>query len=168
MDRSLSFEDGLTALLPRLRRFAHALSRNPADADDLTQATIERALRSRAQWEPGTRLDSWLYRIMRNLWIDTVRSRGRKEELHAPVEEAERLGEDPRAGIEAAIDLGKAMAAMQRLPDEQREIVALILIEGFGYRECSEILSLPIGTVSSRLVRGRTALLQMLGATDDH
>ena len=103
---------------------------------------------------------------MRNLWIDTVRSRGRREELHVPVEEAERIGEDPRAGIEAAIDLHKAMAAMQRLPEEQREIVALILIEGFGYRECSEILGLPIGTVSSRLVRGRTALLQMLGGSN--
>jgi RNA polymerase sigma factor (sigma-70 family) len=164
MDQLVTFEDGLTALLPRLRRFAHALSRNPADADDLTQATVERALRSKAQWEPGTRLDSWLYRIMRNLWIDTVRSRGRKEDLHAPVEEAERIGADPRDAIEFAIDLGKAMAAMQRLPDEQREIVALILIEGFGYRECSEILGLPIGTVSSRLVRGRNALLDMMGS----
>jgi RNA polymerase sigma factor (sigma-70 family) len=163
MDSSLSFEDGLTALLPRLRRFAHALSRNAADADDLTQATVERALRSRAQWEPGTRLDSWLYRIMRNMWIDAVRSRGRREDLHAPVEEAERIGEDPRASIEASIDLRTAMHAMQRLPDDQREIVALILLEGFGYRECSEILGLPIGTVSSRLVRGRTALLKMMG-----
>jgi RNA polymerase sigma factor (sigma-70 family) len=163
MESSLSFEDGLTALLPRLRRFAHALSRNPADSDDLTQATVERALRSRSQWEPGTRLDSWLYRIMRNLWVDTIRSRGRREDLHAPVEEAERIGEDPRAAIDASIDLRRAMNAMQRLPDEQREIVALILIEGFGYRECSEILNLPIGTVSSRLVRGRNALLKMIG-----
>jgi RNA polymerase sigma-70 factor (ECF subfamily) len=163
MDQSESFENGLTALLPRLRRFAHTLSRNPADADDLTQATIERGLRSQAQWEPGTRLDSWLYRIMRNLWIDTVRSRGRKEDLHAPVEQAEQIGEDPRPAIEASIDLQKAIAAMERLPDEQREVVGLILIEGFGYRECSEILRLPIGTVSSRLVRGRTALLQMMG-----
>jgi RNA polymerase sigma-70 factor (ECF subfamily) len=163
MDSSLSFEDGLTALLPRLRRFAHTLSRDAADADDLTQATVERALRSRAQWEPGTRLDSWVYRIMRNLWVDTIRSRGRREDLHVPVEEAERIGTDPRAGIEASIDLRNAMNAMQRLPDEQREIVALILIEGFGYRECSEILELPIGTVSSRLVRGRTALLKMMG-----
>src|SRR5437868_6381328 len=163
MNSSLPFEDGLTALLPRLRRFAHALSRNAADADDLAQATVERALRSRAQWEPGTRLDSWLYRIMRNLWIDTVRSRGRREDLHAPVEEAERIGEDPREAMEAAIDLSRAMAAMQRLPEEQREIVALILIEGFGYREVSEMLDLPIGTVSSRLMRGRTALLAMVG-----
>src|SRR3982751_3878474 len=66
-----SFEDQLASLLPRLRRFAHGLSRDRADADDLTQATIERALRSKAQWEPGTRLDSWCYRIMRNLWFDT-------------------------------------------------------------------------------------------------
>jgi RNA polymerase sigma-70 factor (ECF subfamily) len=163
MDRNSSFEDGLTALLPRLRRFAHAIARNPADADDLTQATVERALRSKSQWQPGTRLDSWLYRIMRNLWIDTVRGRGRKEDLHVPVEEAEWISTDPRQAMEAAIDLKTAMAAMQRLPEDQREVVALILVEGFGYRECSEILGLPIGTVSSRLVRGRTALLRMIG-----
>ena len=163
MNSSLGFDEGLTALLPRLRRFAHTLSRDPADADDLTQATVERALRSRSQWTPGTQLDSWLYRIMRNLWIDTIRSRGRKDDLHRSIEEAEQVGEDPRASIEASIDLRTIMAAMQRLPAEQREIVALILIEGFGYRECSEILGLPIGTVSSRLVRGRTALLQMIG-----
>ena len=163
MDQSSSFEGQLAALLPRLRRFAHALSRNPADADDLTQATIERALRSKGQWEPGTRLDSWCYRIMRNLWIDTARARSRKTAREAPEEEGLDVGEDPRPGIEAAVDLHRVMAAMERLPDEQREVVALILVEGFGYREVSEMLGLPIGTVSSRLVRGRTALLAMVG-----
>ncbi len=163
MTPSPSFEDELTGLLPRLRRFAHGLSRNSADADDLTQMTIERALRSKAQWQPGTRLDSWLYKIMRNLWIDTVRSRGRKDKLEAPADEAEMLGHDPRAGIEASIDLQRVMAAMERLPAEQREVIALILIEGFGYREVAELLDLPIGTVSSRLVRGRTALLALVG-----
>ena len=163
MDSSPPFEDQLAALLPRLRRFAHALSRNPADADDLTQAAVERALRSRGQWQPGTRLDSWCYRITRNLWIDTARARTRKEKMEAPPEEAERVGEDPREAMEAALDLKRVMAAMERLPDEQREIVALILVEGFGYREVSEMLDLPIGTVSSRLVRGRTALLAMVG-----
>ena len=158
-----SFEDELSALLPRLRRFAHGLSRNPADADDLTQLTVERALRSRAQWQPGTNLDRWLYKIMRNLWIDTVRARGRKERFEAPPEEADTLGHDPRPAIEASVDLKRVMAAMERLPDEQREVVALILIEGFGYREAAELLGLPIGTVSSRLVRGRTALLAMIG-----
>jgi RNA polymerase sigma-70 factor (ECF subfamily) len=163
MPHSESFESELAALLPRLRRFAHALSRNGADADDLTQATAERALRSKAQWQPGTRLDSWLYRIMRNLWIDTVRARGRKDKVEAPAELAERLGDDPSDAIEASIDLKRVMAAMQRLPEEQREVVALILIEGLGYRETAEMLELPIGTVSSRLVRGRTALLAMVG-----
>jgi RNA polymerase sigma-70 factor (ECF subfamily) len=162
-----AFERELTELLPRLRRFAHALSKNAADADDLTQSTVERALRSREQWEPGTRMDSWLYRIMRNLWIDTVRSRGRKEKHEAPEVEALKVGDDPRDAIESSLELKRAMSAMERLPDEQREVVALILIEGFGYREVSEMLDLPIGTVSSRLVRGRNALLAMLGGSAD-
>ena len=163
MDHLSPFEDQLAALLPRLRRFAHALSHDAADADDLTQATVERALRSKAQWEPGSRLDSWCYRIMRNLWIDTARARTRKTAREAPEEEGLSVGEDPRPGMEAAVDLHRVMAAMERLPDEQREVVALILVEGFGYREVSEMLGLPIGTVSSRLVRGRTALLAMVG-----
>ena len=163
MNQLSPFEDQLASLLPRLRRFAHTLSRNPVDADDLTQATIERALRSKAQWEPGTRLDSWAYRIMRNLWIDTARSRSRKSAHEAPEEEGLNVGEDPREAIDAAVDLKRVMAAMARLPDEQREVVALILVEGFGYREVSEMLGLPIGTVSSRLVRGRTALVAMVG-----
>ena len=163
MDQSSSFENQLAGLLPRLRRFAHALSRNPTDADDLTQATIERALKSRDQWQPGTRLDSWCYRIMRNLWIDIARSQSRRTAREAPEEEGLNIGEDPRDQMDAAVDLHRIMDAMARLPDEQREVVALILVEGFGYREVSEMLGLPIGTVSSRLVRGRTALLAMVG-----
>jgi RNA polymerase sigma-70 factor (ECF subfamily) len=162
-----TFEHELAQLLPRLRRFAHTLSRNGADADDLTQAAIERALRSRDQWQPGTRLDSWLCRIMRNLWIDAVRARARKEKREAPEAAAEEVGEDPREAMDASIELKRATSAMEQLPDEQREVVALILIEGFGYREVSEMLDLPIGTVSSRLTRGRTALLEMLGGVGD-
>jgi RNA polymerase sigma factor (sigma-70 family) len=162
MDQRLDFDGGLTQCLPRLRRFAHALSRHGADADDLTQMTVERALRSRGQWQPGTRLDSWLYRIMRNLWIDTARSRARRTKVEVE-DSGEDMGFDPRPAIEAAVDLDKAMQAMSRLPDEQREVVALILIEGFGYKETAEMLEMPIGTVSSRLARGRIALLQMLG-----
>jgi RNA polymerase sigma factor (sigma-70 family) len=163
MDQSSPFEDQLASLLPRLRRFAHGLSRDAADADDLTQATIERALRSKSQWQPGTRLDSWAYRIMRNLWIDTARARTRKNAREVPEEEGVSVGEDPREAIDAVVDLKRVMAAMERLPDEQREVVALILVEGFSYREVSEMLGLPMGTVSSRLVRGRTALLAVVG-----
>ncbi len=164
VDQRGSFESGLTALLPRLRRFAHALSANGADADDLTQSTVERALRSRSKWQPGSRLDSWIYKIMRNLWIDTLRSRSRRERFEAPPQDVADLASDPAGKLEAIVDLNNMMAAMNRLPDEQREVVALILVEGFRYREAAELLDLPIGTVSSRLVRGRTALLSMLGA----
>jgi RNA polymerase sigma-70 factor (ECF subfamily) len=99
---------------------------------------------------------------MRNLWIDTVRSRSRKEAFEAPAVEVEKVA-DGGNSLEASVELNRVMAAMQKLPEEQREIVALILVEGFGYREASEMLQLPIGTVSSRLVRGRTALLELLG-----
>ena len=159
----MDFDQGIGECLPRLRRFAHALARSPADADDLTQSTLEKALVARDQYADGTRLDSWLYRIMRNQWIDTVRSRGRRAAHEAPPEAGAHVGADPRPGIEAGIDLARAMTAMGQLPDDQREVVALILIEGFGYREVAEMLDLPIGTVSSRLVRGRTALLALLG-----
>ena len=83
------FEASLSGLMPRLRRFAHGLARDPADADDLTQQTAERALRSRAQWQPGTSLAAWTYRIMRNLWIDTARSRQRRDKVLAPAEAGE-------------------------------------------------------------------------------
>ncbi|MEO7505144.1 MAG: RNA polymerase sigma factor [Sphingomicrobium sp.] len=148
---------------PRLRRFAYALSRNAADADDLVQDVAMRAMASCAQWQAGTRFDSWIFRITRNRWIDTVRSRRGREKYLAPETEGETVGHDPRAGIEAAIDLGTAMKALQQLPEEQREVVALVLIDGFGYREAAELLDLPIGTISSRLARGRMALMTILG-----
>ena len=91
-------------------------------------------------------------------FADTARERTKRLPKRA-----NHVGFDPRPSTEAGIDLATAMAAMQRLPGEQREVVALILIEGFGYREAAEILDQPIGTVSSRLARGRQALLAMLG-----
>jgi RNA polymerase sigma factor (sigma-70 family) len=158
------FADALGEMLPRLRRFAFSLSRSSADADDLASQVVERALRSRDQFTPGTRLDSWLFRITRNLWIDETRSRQRKAAWEAPPEEGERHGFDGEAAIEQSAELATVMAAMSALPDEQREVVALIMIEGLGYRETAELLGLPIGTISSRLVRGRHALMISLGA----
>ena len=163
MNSRSPFDVELAPVWPRLRRFAFSLARDPADADDLSQMAVEKAFRSFGQYQAGTRFDSWLFRICRTVWIDQMRSRTRKAAFEAPPEAGEGVGHDPRAATDAAIDLNRAMAAMQRLPDEQREVVALILIDGFGYREAAEILGQPIGTVSSRLVRGRQALLAMLG-----
>ncbi len=136
-------------------------------SDDLIQSAAERAARSAGQWEAGTRFDSWMFRILRNLWIDTARARNRQRARFVDEEEGASVGFDPRPATGAAIDLSRAMAALDRLPDEQREVVALILIDGLGYRETAEALDLPIGTVSSRLVRGRKALLALLGETGD-
>ncbi|WP_159714555.1 RNA polymerase sigma factor [Sphingomonas sp. AX6] len=157
----MRFEDELLGHVPRLRRFAHAFARNSADADDLLQASVERALLRRDQWQPGTRLDSWMYRLMRNLWIDTARSEKRRLETFVAPEEGEHLGTS--GDQEAAVELGNVGRAMQALPPEQREAVALVVIEGFAYREAAEILEVPIGTLTSRLARGREALLARLG-----
>jgi RNA polymerase sigma-70 factor (ECF subfamily) len=154
------FESALASLLPRLRRFAHGLTHDSADADDLTQRTAERALRARDQWQPGTNFNAWAYRIMRNLWIDTVRSRGRHDKVIAPAEEGDKVGAPSEA--EGKAELHFLMRALGRLPDEQREAVALVMIEGLSYAEAAAILDVPEGTLTSRLVRGRQALARML------
>jgi len=158
-----AFERELLALLPRLRRFARALAIAQADADDLCQAALEKALKAEAQWERGTRLDSWMYRIMRNCWIDEVRARNRRAETFVAEEEGLAIGDSDDRRIEARVELGNVDRAMASLPAEQREIIALILVEGLAYKEAAELLDLPMGTVTSRLARGRQALLKMLG-----
>lgn len=157
------FERALLDLLPRLRRFARALTLDAADADDLCQIALERALKAEALWERGSRLDSWMYRIMRNCWIDEIRARRRRSETFVAEEEGALVGEADDRRIEARVELGNVDRAMAALPPEQREVIALILVEGLAYREAAELLGLPMGTITSRLVRGRQALLEMLG-----
>lgn len=155
------FADGILALLPRLRRFAAGLSRDAGDADDLCQMTIERALRNRDKWQAGTRLDSWMYRMMRNIWIDEVRARSRRGETF--VDEEAGLTVGASGGQEERAALGDVDRALARLPDEQREAVLLVMVEGWSYKEAAEIVGCPVGTLNSRLVRGRDALLALLG-----
>lgn len=122
--------------------------------------TIERALANRHQWQEGTRLDSWMYRIMRNIWIDEVRSRSRRGQTFVAEEAGLEVGRS--GGQEAAVELGQVDRALARLPDEQREAVLLVLVEGHAYKEAAEIIGCPVGTLNSRLVRGRDALLALL------
>jgi RNA polymerase sigma-70 factor (ECF subfamily) len=159
-----AFERELLTLLPRLRRFARALARDAADADDLTQVALERALKGRNRWQPGTRLDAWMMRIMRNCWIDEVRSRTRRAQTFAPEEAGESVGSDADRDIELRAEMRDVDRAMNALPPEQREAVALVLVEGLAYREAADLLDIPIGTLTSRLTRGRQALAQMLEA----
>jgi RNA polymerase sigma-70 factor (ECF subfamily) len=157
----------LTVLFPRLRRLAHALTRSPAEADDLTQGAVERILRGRSQWRPGTRFDAWAFRILRNLWIDTARAQARARKRLAPEAEGLEVGDDPGPRLAARAELATLMAALGRLPDEQREAVALVTIEGLGYAEAASVLGLPIGTISTRVARGRQALLALVGSDAD-
>jgi RNA polymerase sigma-70 factor (ECF subfamily) len=154
------FEEALVALLPRLRRFAAGLARDPADGDDLLQATVARALDKRDLWQPDTRLDSWMYRMMRNLWIDEQRARGRRSQTFVAEEAGAAVGGG--GGQEEAVALGDVDRALRLLPDEQREAVLLVMVEGYSYKEAAEIVGCPVGTLNSRLVRGRDALLAKL------
>ena len=159
----MSFERDLLAILPRLRRFAASLSHDRADGDDLCQAALEKGLRARDQWQPGTRLDSWMYRIMRNLWIDEGRARQRAARTFAPEEAGADVGYAGDKAVEQAMTLSDVDRAMQALPPEQCEAIALVLVEGLSYKEAAAILNIPMGTLTSRLVRGRGALIELLG-----
>ena len=156
------FEHDLLALVPQLRRFARSLTRDANDADDLCQTALERALKARDQWQQGTRLDAWMYRIIRNCWIDEIRSRARHAAHLAPEEAGLNVSNQDHLKIEQQAELRDVDAAMAQLPNEQREVIALVLIEGFSYKEAAEVLEIPIGTLTSRLVRGRQALLAKL------
>lgn len=147
--------DQIVGLLPRLRRFARTLTRNPQDADDLVQLSIERALLHYRQWRPEARFDSWMFGIVRNGWIDEVRSRQRRNRVFLPEESGENVGD---AGEESQVSGLSVQQAMQALPEEQRLAVALVLIEGLSYKEAAEVLEVPIGTLTSRLARGRETL----------
>lgn len=150
----------LGELLPRLRRFARVITRNVQDADDLVQTAVEKALARAAQWRPDSRLDSWMFGIMKNAWIDEIRARGRRQRVHAPEEAGENVGESSAEARDIALSV---QAAMERLPEEQRLAVALVLVEGQSYKDAAELLGIPIGTLMSRLSRGRAALAAMLG-----
>lgn len=152
--------DDLLQLLPRLTRFARALTRNRADADDLVQDTVEKALKAAARFQPGTRLDSWLFRIARNAWIDEARSRRVRAAVASDADPAEAPAAEGEDAMQARLALGAVGRAMEELPDEQREVAALILVDGASYREAAEILGVPQGTVTSRLARARAALMQ--------
>lgn len=157
------FGEDLVRLLPQMRRFARGLCRDHADGDDLCQATIERALKSAHLWQEGTRLDAWVYKIMRNMWIDETRARSRRNRTFADEAEGENVGMAGDAAIEAHAEMNNVERAMARLPDEQREAIMLVLVEGFAYKEAAEIIGCPMGTLTSRLGRGREALIRELG-----
>jgi len=149
-------------LLPRLRRFAHALTGTRDQGDDLVQETCVRALSHIDQWEPGTRLDSWMFRIAQNLWLDGGRAqkvRGERVDLDAAHDV---VGLDGRQVTESRMTLEAVRKGMALLPPDQRVLITLVCIDGLSYKETAAIVDAPIGTVMSRLARARRTLHEFL------
>jgi RNA polymerase sigma-70 factor (ECF subfamily) len=150
----------LVALIPRLRRYARALTGERFRADDLVQDTLERAIAKWALWRPGTDLRAWTFTIMHNVYVNQVKRSVLAAESLDP--EAGMDREDAAASADTLAQLNALNAALQRLPDEQRELLLLITLEGFSYDEAAHTLGLPIGTVMSRLARARAKLAALL------
>ena len=150
--------DDLVALLPRLRRFATGLTGNRTEADDLVQSACEKALKKQHQWQPGTRLDSWLYRIIQTIRIDQTR---RDQRAPASIDRdliAEPVDRNSEHAPEASLMLSKVSRMLNQLPEEQRIVMVLIAVEGHSYREVSDMLEVPTGTIMSRLYRARASI----------
>jgi RNA polymerase sigma-70 factor, ECF subfamily len=149
----------LVGLLPRLRRFAYGLTGSMEDGDDLVQGACERALRRLDQFQPGTRLDSWMYRIVQNLWIDQRRARQARPEAGMEPTDLEALAVgDAEREMNSRLVLTSVQQAVAVLPEEQRTILLLVCVEGLSYKAAAEVLEIPLGTVMSRLARARLAV----------
>lgn len=159
-DTSIAMKQELTQLAPALRRFAYSLTGSAADADDLLQNALERLL-SRGVPE-DIELAKWAFRVCRNIWIDEYRARKVRQHLNYAIEDSEEPVADGAQAIEDQIALTEVDAAMQQLPDDQRTIISLVALEGMSYKEVADTLSIPTGTVMSRLARARIALSRFL------
>jgi RNA polymerase sigma-70 factor (ECF subfamily) len=155
------FRTQLAAELPPLRRFARALSGDPALADDLVQDCVERAMVKSHLYDPARPLRTWLYAVLRNIYISGLRRSGRSTIVKAVEELVD--GEDSvPPEQEHAMAAGSITEALDRLSPQHREVIVLVGLEEMSYRDVSEILGVPLGTVMSRLSRAREHLRQML------
>jgi RNA polymerase sigma-70 factor, ECF subfamily len=156
---------GLIALLPRLRRFALVLARNSDAADDLVQASVERALSRESQWQPDSRLDRWMFQIMRTVWLNSRRAAvlRQTEPIDAHIDEIG--GHDGVSAAVARLTIEEVRRNFAFLPHEQQQAMMLVCVEGYTYAEAADLLGIPMGTVISRLTRGRMTLMARQSGT---
>jgi RNA polymerase sigma-70 factor, ECF subfamily len=151
---------GLEPSLPRLWRYALVLSKARDAADDLVQATCLRAIERADQFVPGTRIDRWLFAILRSIWLNEIRSR-RIREGGGLVDAEEALISDGVREMETNITASTVLRAISSLPEAQRETILLVYAEGYSYAEAAAAVGAPIGTIMSRLAAGRAALAKL-------
>jgi RNA polymerase sigma-70 factor, ECF subfamily len=155
------FGKELEEQIPRLRRYARSLTRDAARADDLVQNCLLRAVKKRHLFQPDTNLRAWLFTILHHQYVNDVR-RGLREGISIPIEDVAPVLTMP-ATQDATLSLRDFDRGMAQLPEEQRQVLLLTGLEGFGYDDIASILDIPTGTVRSRLSRARDALRHMLG-----
>jgi RNA polymerase sigma-70 factor, ECF subfamily len=151
---------GLEPSLARLWRYALVLSRARDAADDLVQATCLRAIERADQFVPGTRVDRWLFAILRSIWLNEIRSQ-RIRQGGGFVDAEDVLTTDGAHEIEMNITAAAVLRAIDLLPEAQRETILLVYGEGYSYAEAAAALGIPIGTIMSRLSAGRAALAKL-------
>jgi RNA polymerase sigma-70 factor (ECF subfamily) len=156
----------MLAALPRLRRFARGLVGNQHEADDLVQTACERAIRHFDGWEPGARLDSWMFRVLQTAWIDRRRAQRVRNDYVETIAAVTNPVVGGEAQALASLTLGMVDAAMQLLPESQRAVLLLVCVEQLSYAEAAEVLGVPVGTVMSRLARGRLALRRLIDGVE--
>ncbi len=155
----------MVELLPRLRRFAYSLTGSMEEADDMVQTACVKALSRLDQFKPGTRLDSWMFRIIQTTWLDHVRSAPVRRTVADPDALDQAVATDPiEERTMARLALDKVREAMGGLPEDQRVLLGLVVVDGLSYRQAAESLGIPIGTVMSRLSRARRRLADAIEA----
>ncbi|KAB2912501.1 MAG: RNA polymerase sigma factor [Hyphomicrobiaceae bacterium] len=152
------FREQMIAFLPRLSRFAYSLTGSADQRDDLVQETCARALAHRDQLQPGTRLESWMFRIAQNLWLDGRRAEKYRGEPMDVETAGALMAQDGRAVVESRLALAEVIKGLDKLSPEHRVLISLVCVDGLSYKEASDVLGLPTGTVMSRLARARLAL----------
>ncbi len=152
----------LKHLIPRMRRFAAGLAGSTDGGDELVQAACERLLRHSVGLRSETRLDSWLYKVIRNLHIDAIRAQSVRDRNAEELRHVTSLRPVDRDPMDSHLRLREVDQAMAALSEEHRSVLMLICVEGLSYKETAEVLQLPMGTVTSRLVRARQALMERL------
>lgn len=151
-------EKEIIALLPRLRRFALALTKSATSADDLVQATVERAIANLEKWQPGTRLDSWMYRIAHNIHRNDVRNQAARGAKLGTIRTGAERSLDGERVVALRLEMSAVSAAIAELSEEQREALLLVAVEGLSYREVAEVTGASVAAVTSRVARAREAL----------
>lgn len=153
--------DKIVAILPKLQRFARVLTGSRDAGDELVQRACERLLRKPEAYDGILCLESWMYRVINNAWIDEKRSARNK--LSDPIEAGlEIVGENGEATVDIRSTLARVRLEMARLPTEQRAALMLVCVDGLSYQEAANVLGIPIGTLMSRLARARLALAERM------